>query len=30
LKGDENAIGLLGLKEENLEEVVKSVIAEIK
>ncbi|KAF5623251.1 2'-hydroxyisoflavone reductase [Fusarium tjaetaba] len=30
LKGDENAIGLLGLKEENLEEVVKSVVAEIK
>ncbi|KLO98483.1 related to 2`-hydroxyisoflavone reductase [Fusarium fujikuroi] len=30
LKGDENAIGLLGLKEENLEEVIKSVVAEIK
>lgn len=30
LKGDENAIGLLGLKEENLDEVVKSVVAEIK
>ncbi|KAF5637665.1 2-hydroxyisoflavone reductase [Fusarium sp. NRRL 25303] len=30
LTGDENAIGLLGLKEENLEEVIKSVVAEIK
>ncbi|KAG5745424.1 hypothetical protein H9Q69_012340 [Fusarium xylarioides] len=30
LKGDGNAIGLLGLKEEDLEEVVKSVVAEIK
>jgi hypothetical protein len=28
LKGDENAIGLLGLKEENLEEVVKGVLAD--
>jgi hypothetical protein len=30
LKGDENVIGLLGLKEENLEEVIKSVVAEVK
>ncbi|KAF9767221.1 hypothetical protein IL306_000232 [Fusarium sp. DS 682] len=30
LKGDENAIGLLGLQEENLEEVIKSVVAEVK
>ncbi|KAJ4007569.1 hypothetical protein NW752_010234 [Fusarium irregulare] len=29
LKGDENAIGLLGLEEENLEEVVKGVLAEM-
>lgn len=30
LKGDENAIKLLGLQEENLEEVIKSVLADIK
>jgi len=29
LKGDENAIGLLGLEEENLEEVVKDVLADV-
>ncbi|RGP77047.1 hypothetical protein FLONG3_4876 [Fusarium longipes] len=30
LKGDENAIGMLGLEEENLEEVIKSVLTDIK
>jgi hypothetical protein len=30
LKGDENAIKLLGLEEENLEEVIKSVLADVK
>ena len=29
LKGDENAIGLLGLEEENLEEIVKGVLADM-
>ncbi|KAF4452596.1 hypothetical protein F53441_4616 [Fusarium austroafricanum] len=30
LKGDENAIRLLGLETENLEEVIKGVVADIK
>ncbi|PTD06608.1 hypothetical protein FCULG_00005918 [Fusarium culmorum] len=30
LKGDENAIRLLGLQEENLEDVIKSVLANVK
>ncbi|KAF4949147.1 hypothetical protein FSARC_13565 [Fusarium sarcochroum] len=30
LKGDKNAIGLLGLQTENLEEVIKSVVSDTK
>ncbi|CAF3500457.1 unnamed protein product [Fusarium graminearum] len=30
LKGDENAIRLLGLEEENLEDVIKRVLADVK